>query len=102
MYIRLKTKIEDYMNKQIDIYNEIDSLKHDIEEENIEYEDILERLNSLNFGAIGVEEEVIAGYLKDIAERAIELKDEKLLTLLEGIGVVSADSWCWYWFNGRK
>ena len=80
------------MNKQIQIYEDIDALKHDIEEENIEYEDVLDRLNSLNFGAIGVEEEVIAGYLKDIAERAIELNDEKLLNLLEGIGIISANS----------
>ena len=92
MEFRIKIKIEDYMNKQIQIYEDIDALKHDIEEENIEYEDVLDRLNSLNFGAIGVEEEVIAGYLKDIAERAIELKDEKLLNLLEGIGIISANS----------
>ena len=92
MEFRIKIKIEDYMNKQIQIYEDIDALKHDIEEENIEYEDVLDRLNSLNFGAIGVEEEVIAGYLKDIAERAIELNDEKLLNLLEGIGIISANS----------
>ena len=79
------------MNKQINIYNDIDAIKHDIEEENVEYYDILDRLNQINFGAIGVEETVISSYLKDIGERAIELNDEKLLTLLEGIGVVSAD-----------
>ena len=89
--IRIKYSIEDYMNKQINIYNDIDAIKHAIEEENVEYYDILDRLNQINFGVIGVEETVISSYLKDIGERAIELNDEKLLTLLEGIGVVSAD-----------
>lgn len=89
MEFRLHTKIEDYMNRFIKIYEDIDSLKKDIERENVDYFEILDRLDNLNFGAIGVEETVIAGYLKDIAERAIELNDEKLLTYLEGLGIVN-------------
>lgn len=32
---------------------------------------------------------IIAGYLNDIAQRAVELKDEKLLELLSGLGCVT-------------
>ena len=90
MYIRVKTSIESYMNKQIQIFEDVHALKEDIAQGKIEdLDEVYDRLNSLNFGAIGVEEHVIQGYLKDLAERAIELKDEKLLEYLQGLFLVT-------------
>lgn len=89
--IRVKCSVEDYMNKQISIYEDINNLKIDIEQENVDMDDVLDRLNALNFGAIGVEEEVLCSYFRDIAKRTIELNDKKLLELLEGIEIVKAD-----------
>jgi len=33
--------------------------------------------------------QIIAGYMSDIAKRAIELNDEKLLELLQGLEIIS-------------
>ena len=88
MKFRIKHSIEEYFNKNIQIYNDILELQQDIEEEKVDMDEIVHRLNSLNFGAVGIEEEVLAGYLKDIAKRAIELNDEKLLEYCEGLKIV--------------
>lgn len=88
MRIRIKHSIEEYFNKNIQIYNDIVALQQDIEEEKVDMDEIVHRLNSLNFGVVGIEEEVLAGYLKDIAKRAIELNDEKLLEYCEGLKIV--------------
>lgn len=88
MKLRIKHSVEEYFNKNIQIYNDIVALQQDIEEEKVDMDEIVHRLNSLNFGAVGIEEEVLAGYLKDIAKRAIELNDEKLLEYCEGLKIV--------------
>lgn len=91
---RMRINLIDYLNRYISLINEINSLKEEIdaveeaEDEiiNIGYklERITDRLFAEDTGA-----QIIAGYMEDIAKRAIELNDEKLLELLQGLDVVS-------------
>lgn len=93
MKLRVRINIAEFFNKLIsresdlmDIQDELEALENSDE---INPEDLpklpIEDTMDVAF-------QIIAGYLDDIAERAIELNDKKLLELCEGLGLVKNET----------
>lgn len=93
MKYRVKIDINDFLKRYSQIYEEIEYCIGHTEDAIMELDEFYERVKDLEekFGVPFAELSVINGYLKDIAERAIELKDEKLLEYCEGIGIVQCE-----------
>ena len=91
MEMNVKISIDEYFKKNIEIYNKIEKLKQDLDTYFVEKEDIINSLNNINFGVPGVEEEIMAKYLIQIAKRAIELDDKPLLESLENLMVIAKE-----------
>lgn len=86
----VKINLQDYFEKNLQVYNEIEKLKDNLHSF-IERDDILDALNSINFGVPGVEEEIISKHLIRVAKRAIELNDQELLDALSDLYIVGKD-----------
>lgn len=89
MKMRVKIDVAEFFNKLInresdliDIQDELEALE---DSDEISFDD-LPRLPIDD--TMDVAFQIIAGYLDDIAERAIELNDKKLLELCEGLGLI--------------
>lgn len=93
MQLRMRINLIDYLNRYISLINEINSLKEGMEaiENTDEIENFCSRLERLTdrLFAEDVGAQIIVGYMEDIAKRAIELNDEKLLELLQGLEIIS-------------
>lgn len=72
---RLARKIEEQLDYISDKSDAMDALD--------EIEEVLGR----DFGTIDIAMKIMASWLNDIADRAFELKDEKLMTALAGLGI---------------
>lgn len=93
MYYRVKIDINDFLKRYSQIYEEIEYCIGHTEDAIMEKEEFYERIKDLEdkFDVPFAELSVINEYLKEIAERAIELKDEKLLKSCEGLGIVKEE-----------
>ena|GEM_PF-6943446 len=86
---RMRISLLDYLNKYIKILNAILVINEKINKNKYKsFDDIAWDLKRLNIGVEDVGAQIIAGYMSDIAKRAIELNDEKLLSLLQGMDIV--------------
>lgn len=91
MELRVKININEFLEKYAKLYEEIQYCIDNTEEDNMEIDEFYERIKQIDFGIPFIELYTLNGYLKDIAQRAIELNDKKLLEYCEGIGIVKED-----------
>ena len=90
MQFRMRISLLDYLNKYIKTLNAIFVINEKINKNKYKsFDDIAWDLKRFNIGVEDIGAQIIAGYMEDIAERAIELNDEKLLELLQGLKVIS-------------
>lgn len=92
MKMRIKISLIDYLNKYIEQLNQIQDIKQKLDDgeynEDCIGNEILNDINGLNIGVEDVGAQIIAGYMDDIAQRAIELNDKKLLELCKGLFLI--------------
>ncbi len=90
--MRMNISLIDFLNKYINQLNQIQDIKQKLEDDEYdeEYmsEEILNEITNLNIGVEDVGARIIAGYMDDIAQRAIELNDEKLLEYCKGLCLI--------------
>lgn len=93
MKMRIRIDVAEFFNKLINRESDLVDIQDKLEtlEDSDEISsDDLPRLPIDD--TMDVAFQIIAGYLDDIAERAIELNDKKLLELCEGLGLVKNET----------
>ena len=88
MKMRVRIDVAEFFNKLINRENDLVDIQDKLE--SLEDSDDLPRLPIDD--TMDVAFQIIAGYLDDIAERAIELNDKKLLELCEGLGLIKNET----------
>ena len=88
MYMRVKMDINEFLSRYAKIYEEIQYCIGHTEDNIMEMDEFYQRMKELDFGTLYAEMSVLNGYLKDIAQRSIELQDKQLLDFCEGIGII--------------
>ena len=93
MKMRVRIDVAEFFNKLINRESDLMDIQDNLES----LEDSAE-INPEDLPKLPIEDtmdvafQIIAGYLDDIAERAIELNDKKLLELCEGLGLVKNET----------
>lgn len=93
MKMRVRIDVAEFFNKLINRESDL----MDIQDE-LEALDDSDEINPEDLPKLPIEDtmdvafQIIAGYLDDIAERAIELNDKKLLELCEGLGLIKNET----------
>lgn len=93
MKMRVRIDVAEFFNKLINRESALVDIQDELEALDDSYE-----INSEDLPKLPIEDtmdvafQIIAGYLDDIAERAIELNDKKLLELCEGLGLVKNET----------
>ena len=91
--MRVRIDVAEFFNKLINRESDL----MDIQDE-LEALDDSDEINPEDLPKLPIEDtmdvafQIIAGYLDDIAERAIELNDKKLLELCEGLGLIKNET----------
>lgn len=91
--MKMKINTQNFFERTIEGVNtlqrKIDSQRTQIEikEDAMAALDEIEEALSDEFGMIDIAFKITASWLNDIADRASELKDEKLITALAGLGI---------------
>lgn len=95
--IRMKINMIGFLNQFIALVNQVQALRdatEDFDSDNTEdVEKLYDTVRDMTWGfraytAVDVGAKIIAGYIEDIANRSIELNDEKLIDCVKGLGIL--------------
>lgn len=89
MELAVKVDLFEYLIDSVEKANLIQEILYDIENEQTSLDDVHTKLSEINNRTIFMVEQIIAGHLRKLAERCIELNDTQLLETLQNLNIIS-------------